>query len=86
MSYFGLAFVSFAVMVYALLHSSLTTVQAQIIVGLAFVTTSCVFIGITQIMTRKLQELRGKLEILTAQSTARIATLKDLKEQVKTRD
>lgn len=83
MSWICIGIGAFVVMVYALLHSSLTAEQALIIIGLSIMSTCGMFIAITRFMTLRLQSLRGTLEQLASQSNARTAALEELKQQIK---
>jgi hypothetical protein len=83
MKYLALAVGAFGVMVYALLHSSLTTEQATIIIGLSFMSTIGAFMFVCGIMSDRLRRHRANLEALSKESDKRIAILKDLQEKAK---
>jgi hypothetical protein len=83
MSWLSIGVGAFVVMVYALLHCSLTTQQALIIIGLSLVSTIGVFTWLCRAMLFRLQLLRGNLEALTAQSNARVTILKELQARTK---
>lgn len=82
-SWLSTAIAAFGVMVYALLHCSLTTEQAFLIIGLSFISTCGALMFICGIMSNRLQRLRGELALMQTQSKDRIATLKDLQEKIK---
>lgn len=83
MRWLALAIGAFLVMVYALLHCSLTKEQALIIIGLSSISVIGVFNCVTRYMTLKLQLLRATLEALAAESAERSAVLEELRAKVK---